>query len=558
MSRLPVAQVVDELTEELRREDPVWCLCRGLRPADPTKLTDWSPEAIEGRARAFQRYNSLIRGARTSSHRDVLTKAFIDFRTRVNHRDLTTDPLRIGGFDSPMFELALTFQRSPIETVEQRRELTARYNAVGDALAGMRRSVDNMVGGPYQPSPWQVRALEGQLRGWAKSARPFVPTGSNQQRLEPELVSAMESARRALTEFADHMKLSVGPRVRHVSFSVGPIRYSDALERHLGKRIDISEAYEWAWHELLEVQSQLGDVAERISGERSFVKASEVLDASGGRVAVSKFSSWMERYLHATGRLVNGRLFNIPDAATSVRVEVHRGAGMASFHPPQPGSSRGGTVEWTVTSDDAVPLWRTGALAHHEGIGHNVQAIRARNTDDMPKIQQIDVLSGSNEGWGVHSERLMNDFLEQTGEDDAAANARRLDYLSMRSLRLARVIVDIGLHGQLKIPDDSQFYPGESWTPELAFEFMVHNSALAPEVVSSEIDRYVSWPGQASSYALGERAILRERQSEQSLLGDDFDLAAFNDEFLDCGPIALDDLVLRNPRIGRVAELQLI
>ncbi|SOB86230.1 protein of unknown function [Streptomyces sp. 1331.2] len=131
--------------------------------------------------------------------------------------------------------------------------------------------------------------------------------------------------------------------------------------------------------------------------------------------------------------------------------------------------------------------------------------------------------------------------------------ARRLGHLDKQMLRIIRVIVDIGMHLGLAIPADSAtggagFHPGERWTPEPATAFMAaHHGSDIPRR-TSEISRYLGWPGQAIGYKLGERTWLDGREAARHRLGADFDLRAWHTGVLAQGSLGLADLAARLAR----------
>ncbi|MBM3673326.1 MAG: DUF885 domain-containing protein, partial [Actinobacteria bacterium] len=117
-----------------------------------------------------------------------------------------------------------------------------------------------------------------------------------------------------------------------------------------------------------------------------------------------------------------------------------------------------------------------------------------------------------------------------------------LGMLRAHAMRAVRVIVDIGLHLDLPIPASSTFRPGERWTPENALAFAIERSHFDEEFMSSEIDRYLGWPGQAISYKVGERVWLDCRDDARKRANGTFDLKAFHSRALELGPMGLDQL----------------
>ncbi|MGZ4682306.1 MAG: DUF885 family protein, partial [Acidimicrobiales bacterium] len=120
-----------------------------------------------------------------------------------------------------------------------------------------------------------------------------------------------------------------------------------------------------------------------------------------------------------------------------------------------------------------------------------------------------------------------------------------LGMLAAQALRAVRVIIDIGMHLELEIPEvqpptEAPFHPGERWTADLGRAFLYHRSRHPETFMSSEIVRYLGWPGQAISYKIGERVWLEARADAQRRHGGEFDLKAFHAFALDLGPLGLD------------------
>jgi uncharacterized protein (DUF885 family) len=153
-------------------------------------------------------------------------------------------------------------------------------------------------------------------------------------------------------------------------------------------------------------------------------------------------------------------------------------------------------------------------------------------------------VSADAEGWALYAERLMDElgFFPDPGT--------RMGYLDGQQMRAVRVVIDLGMHLELPIPQDQgvpePFHPGERWTPELAREFFGAHSGLTAEFLDSEIVRYLGWPGQAIGYKLGERAWLAGRDAARRAhesRGEAFDVKAWHIAALSQGSLGLDDLV---------------
>jgi uncharacterized protein (DUF885 family) len=148
----------------------------------------------------------------------------------------------------------------------------------------------------------------------------------------------------------------------------------------------------------------------------------------------------------------------------------------------------------------------------------------------------VGMVSACAEGWALYAERLMDElgFLRTP--------AARLGYLDAQMTRAIRVIIDIGMHLELPVSPDWPPGAAQRWTPELALEFFVAHSGWRRESLASEIVRYLSMPGQAISYKLGERAWLAGRTAARAARGSAFDLKAWHMAALSLGSLGLDDL----------------
>lgn len=170
------------------------------------------------------------------------------------------------------------------------------------------------------------------------------------------------------------------------------------------------------------------------------------------------------------------------------------------------------------------PLYNLEALSLHEAVpGHHLQIALAKELTDLPQFRQNTYISAFGEGWGLYSERL---GLEAGFYKDPYSNFGRLTYEMWRAMRL---VVDTGMHAM-------------GMTRDEAIKLMEENTALSKHNVRTEIDRYISWPGQALSYKLGEIKIRELRAKAEQELGEGFDIRKFHDAVLGQGSVPLSVL----------------
>ena len=274
------------------------------------------------------------------------------------------------------------------------------------------------------------------------------------------------------------------------------------------------------------------------------------LDTDPERVVQGReaFRGWMQDLADRTIAAMADVHFDIP--APIRRIEcmlAPTNDGGIYYTGPSEDFSRPGRMWWSVPDGiEAFHPWREVTTVFHEGVpGHHLQVAQtAYRSDTLNRWQRLMCwCSGHGEGWALYAERLM----QELGFLDDPADL--LGMLDGQSLRAARVVVDIGMHLELRIPehnrlgpDGTAFHPGETWTPELGLEFMRLHCRMDDEVIQFEVKRYLGLPGQAPSYKVGERIWLEARAAVQQRQGDDFDLKAFHRAALDLGSLGLDPL----------------
>jgi uncharacterized protein (DUF885 family) len=185
------------------------------------------------------------------------------------------------------------------------------------------------------------------------------------------------------------------------------------------------------------------------------------------------------------------------------------------------GGTRAGTYWVNTYALESRPLYVLEALTLHEAVpGHHLQIALQQELQGVPPFRRAAGVGAFVEGWGLYSERL---GLEAGFYQDPYRNFGRLTYEMWRACRL---VVDTGLHAL-------------GWSRSQAMDFMAANTALSLHEVRTETDRYISWPGQALAYKMGELKIRELRRQAETELGPRFDIRAFHDAVLANGPVPL-------------------
>jgi uncharacterized protein (DUF885 family) len=199
-------------------------------------------------------------------------------------------------------------------------------------------------------------------------------------------------------------------------------------------------------------------------------------------------------------------------------------AGLAFYQRPTPDGSRPGIYYINTSNIKAIPTYQMEALAYHEGIpGHHMQIAIAQELTGIPKFRKFGGFTAYSEGWGLYTERLGKDMGFYA---DPYSDFGRLTLELRRAIRL---VVDTGLHHK-------------RWTRRQAMDYILANQPGDEASARRDIDRYIVMPGQATAYLIGQREILRLRDTAKTRLGSGFTLARFHDVVLGNGAVPLDVL----------------
>ena len=186
-------------------------------------------------------------------------------------------------------------------------------------------------------------------------------------------------------------------------------------------------------------------------------------------------------------------------------------------------AGRGGSHTYWVNTYDlpSRSLYNLPALTLHESApGHSFQGELAEEQKEQPKFRTKSYISAYGEGWALYCEKLGKEMgIYQTPYEEFGRE-------SYEMWRAARLVIDTGVHHK-------------GWTRDQAIAFLAGHTALSQHEVETEVDRYISWPGQALSYKLGEIKIVELRAKAEKELGPKFDLRKFHDAVLDIGSVPL-------------------
>jgi uncharacterized protein (DUF885 family) len=216
-----------------------------------------------------------------------------------------------------------------------------------------------------------------------------------------------------------------------------------------------------------------------------------------------------------------GRLPQAPCEVVRMPAHEEKHSTIAYYREPSADGSRPGQYYVNTFAPETRPRYEAETLAFHESVpGHHLQLAIMQELDTLPAFRRFHGTTAYIEGWGLYTERLSEEMGLLSGDLD------RFGVLSFDAWRASRLVVDTGMHAL-------------GWTRQAAVDFMTEHTALAPNNIANEVDRYIAWPGQALAYKLGQLEILRLRDDARARQGDRFDIRAFHDAVLTSGALPL-------------------
>ncbi len=550
-------QVADAYVTAACELDPILATHLGVRPGDD-RLPDLSPEGMTAEVALVR--ETLAELDRVLAADPSLAEDPVERRCARLLRERLTAELDAhwagDGFRtlnilfSPVHSIRQVFALMPTATDEDWAVVARRIARVSEAYRGYRETLEEAVRRDLLVAPRQVRTVVGQLDEWM--AGPFFASfvASGPESLQPELLAAAAAADDAVAEMRDYLRDEYAPRTEGVPDAVGRDRYAMAVRRWTGSDLapdqGLEEAYAWGWAEHQRILAEQRIEADRVQAGATPMEAMRLLATSSPAVeGVEEIRIRLQAMMDEAIVELDGTHFDLAEPLRRVEAMIAPpGSAAAPYYTrPSQDFSRPGRTWLPTLGRTRFPLWDLVSIWYHEGVpGHHLQLAQWALLAKQLSTYQTSVGSvGANvEGWALYAERFMDElgYFSDPGT--------RLGFLDAQQLRSVRVVIDIGMHLQLPVPDDAEGvlaeHRGQPWTPDLARAFLGENSGATPAFLDSELVRYLGIPGQAISYKLGERAWLAGREKARQARGDAFDLKAWHMAALSQGSLGLDDL----------------
>ncbi len=527
--------------------DPVLATSVGIAGHDD-QLTDLSLSGFADRAELDRTAVAALTAAEPETERERVARAAMLERLglSVELYDAGETTRELNVIASWIQGVRQVFDLMPLEGEEAQRNIAARMAAIPAAYAALQQTYADAARQNRVAARRQVVECAKQCAQWSAAGSSFYRglvdrTGATGALLA-DLTVAADAANAATAELGKFLETELLPLAPERD-AVGRDRYALASRYFLGAQVDLDEAYDWGWAEVMRLEAEMARVAGLIVPGGTVEDATAQLDADPARqiTGAESLKSWMQDFADRTIAELDGTHFDIPEPATRIEAMIAPTSdGGIYYTGPSEDWTRPGRMWWTVPDGvEQFATWKEITTIYHEGVpGHHLQVSQAVfEKESLNRWQRLLCwVSGHGEGWALYAERLMGElgYLADPGA--------LLGMLDSQLLRAARVVVDLGVHLELPIPAGTGWHEGETWTAELAWEFLRSRVHMDDEMLLFELNRYLGWPGQAPSYKLGERIWLQAREDVRQRKGAAFSLKDFHSQALALGALGLDPL----------------
>lgn len=415
--------------------------------------------------------------------------------------------------------------------LERLRQLPRYFD---QQMVNMRTGLDRGFSVPRVTLAGRDRSIEGYLTQDVEANPYYKPFEEMPEGIQPQKAEALRAEARkvlrqdvipAYSKLLDFFRSEYLPRARGEisarSLPNGPDFYREQVKLYTTLEISPEEVHAIGLREVASLEEEIRERAAAAGIQGSVAEIFASLRKDPRFVADSPENLLMRTAWIA--KRVDGRVGDLIGTLPRQRFTVRPVPDeIAPFYT----SGRGGREAcWMNTYDlPSRPLYALTALTLHEcSPGHSLQTAIAAEQEERPEFRKRVYFSGYSEGWGLYSEWLGIEMgLYDTPYDDLG----RLSYAMWRACRL---VIDTGIHHY-------------GWSREHAIEYLTARTGLSSHEIETEIDRYISWPGQALSYKLGELEIRRIRAEAETRLGAKFDAREFHDALLSLGSVPLSVL----------------
>lgn len=524
----------------------LWQAQQELNKMAPGELTDMSPQALEQRQQQRLRWQARLQqvNVKTLSEQNQINHAILAYRLADQ-----IDEYRYGAHLMPLtsesgFHTNLGFmvQRGSFKTL-------ADYQHYLQKLAAIPRYMQQQTDWMKQGLATGVTQPKAVLKGFEQSIISYVVQEPSQsvfyqpfsrkpafigdtewQQLTAQAVEQITQAvNPAYQAFYDFMVNEYLPGARDTiaasALPDGAAFYQNRLEHYTTLKLTPQQVHQTGLDEVKRIRAQMQQVIDQLGFTGSFAEFIQYLRTDQQFYAktpdeLMRYAAYLAKKADAELPKLFKTLPRTPYGVVPVPAEIAPKYTTGRYSGPTRDDQAG--FYWVNTyALDRRPLYEMEALTLHEAVpGHHLQIALAREHAELPDYRRSFYTSAFGEGWGLYAEYL---GLEMGFYQEPYNNFGRLTYEMWRA---ARLVVDTGMHTM-------------GWSRQQAIDFLAENTALSMHNVTTEIDRYISWPAQALSYKLGEITIKQLRAEAEQALGERFNVREFHDVVLSNGSVPL-------------------
>lgn len=423
----------------------------------------------------------------------------------------------------------------PVGTEEARKQALARWGSLPKYLDTEIANLAEGVKLGYTAPKLNVRIVIDQVRGLASGPAKDSPFSSPAQRdTDPAFKKEFDALvakqiNPAMTRYADYLEKEYLPKAREgIAVALNPegaACYDASVWYHSSSRKTAKEVHELGLQQIDALTAEMKEIAQRSFHTEDVAAALRQLREE----KQYKFKDRAEKIAYSQAALSRAKAampqwFGIvPKSVVVIRPypAFREKNAPNEYNPPAEDGSRPAVFFISAYQAEKQSRVEDESTAFHETIpGHHLQGAIAIERKEIHPIGRYLFNSGYAEGWALYAETLADEAKLFTGDVD------RMGLYSSQSLRAARLVVDSGLHAM-------------GWTRERAIAYMLEHTAESEHEVTSEVDRYIIYPGQATSYMIGKVEIRAARDEAQKLMGPRFDIKAFHDRVLEDGGVPL-------------------
>ena len=488
-------------------------------------------EAIDGTG--FPEQEKLNRALMVRNLRETVDSA--------RFKDWEMPATQFGGVHLGYASLALD---TPFRNAKDYRDYLSRLRQIprvlDQAMGHMREGVrDRLMPPKYLLE--KVSAQAQQIADYPLDKSPFteplskfpdsIPPAERRQLREGIEGAVKDDVAPAYAKFARFVRDDYAPHGRLDpglwALPDGDARYRYAVRHETTTDLKADQIHELGLKSVAEIEAQMLAIAKAqgfgdLKSFNEHILQDARLHAKSGQQLVELYTHYRDQMYgklpELFGRLPRTKLEVVP-------MEAFRSADAppADYSIGAGDGSRPGRINVNEYAPEKRLLLNVEAIAYHEGVpGHHLQFSIAQELTGIPPFRKYDLdLNAYTEGWAFYAERL--------GKDAGFYQDPFSDYgrLQNEIWRAVRWVVDTGVHAK-------------HWTRQQMIDYFHQHTAMDDQNITTEVDRYIAWPGQALSYKMGQSKILELRERAQHALGPKFDLRAFHDAVLDDGPLPLD------------------